>query len=500
VIRNHPSRGEGEDMPIDRYQELSDLPFDGGYPTADSAAALDDELFFQRATQVYLWALPAVSMWAMKRGHEPITGTGHNVMAVYEKRLKPHTIITTPNSDLIYGLTFADLSVSGPLVIEAPPRLQGVMDDFWHRPLAGPNIDGHQYLGDIGIPGPDRGQGGSYLIVPEGHDQDVDTDGHFVFTSPTNGVFIFLRGFFTSIDDYSPGVASVEGITIRPLNGEAEPMRFEHVSDVPGNALFTHDFSYFEALDELIQAERVDAIDPYMHGMLAALGIAKGSSFAPTDRQRALLDRAAQTGWKMAKNVAAHYEFEDKARWWDDRRWVCHVKTELDDFMHTLLDEQWRNRATGHADVNAKLHMFINHYSISTGMMSSVVGMGAKYGDAYRDSDGDLLRGESTYRIDLPPDPPANLFWSVTVYDAETAAGVDAEGQEYPSLNGMNDLDINDDGSITLFVGPEPPDGEKNWLKTVPGRGWFGLYRFYGPTQRFFDNEYRPGDFVKVER
>jgi hypothetical protein len=484
---------------VDRYSELAALPVEGGYPSPEAARALEDELFFQRATQVYLWALPAMNMWAMKKGHESTSGVGYNVIAVYEKRLKPNTLITTPNSDLIYGLCFADLSVTGPLVVDAPPKLQGLMDDFWHRPLTGPNIDGHQFLGDLGIPGPDRGEGGRYLIVPEGHEPDVDPGESFVFTSPTNGVFIFLRGFFTSIDDYSPGVAAVERITIKPLDGDAESMRFEHVSDVAADALFAHDASYFDALDEFIQSEQVDAIDPYMHGMLAALGIAKGLAFEPTDRQRELLERAAMSGWKMAKNTAASYEFEDRALWWADRRWVAHAKTDLDDFMHTVLDEEWRDRRTGHTDVNAKLHMFVNHYSISTGMMTSIVGMGAKYGNAYHDADGDYLRGEHTYQLDLPPDPPANLFWSVTVYDAETAAGVDADGQDYPSLNGMNDLDMNDDGSITLFVGPEPPTGAKNWLKTVPGRGWFSLFRFYGPKQEFFDQAYRPGNFVRVQ-
>jgi hypothetical protein len=486
-------------MSTERHRELADLRLDGGYPSPDTARTLDEELFFQRATQVYLWALPAMNMWAMKCGQDAVCGTGYNVMAVYEKRLKPNTRITTPNSDLIYGLAFADLSVTGPLVIDVPPKLQGLMDDFWHRPLTGPNIDGHQYLGDLGIPGPDRGQGGRYLIVPEGR-QGVDAGDAFVFTSPTNGVFLFLRGFFTSVDDLSPGVASVESIAVRPLEGDAEPMRFAHVSDVPADSLFPRDGAYFDALDAFVQSETVDTVDPYMHGVLAALGIAKGKAFAPTDRQRELLDLAARTGWKIAKSVAARYEFEDRARWWEDRRWVSHVKTEPDDFMHTVLDEQWRVRATGHTDVDAKLHMFVNHYSISTGMMSSVVGMGAKYGNAYRDRDGEHLWGEHTYRIVLPPDPPANLFWSITIYDADTAAGVDADGQEYPSLNAMNDVDIDADGSITLYVGPEPPAGAKNWLKSVPGRGWFSLFRFYGPTQRFFDRAYRPGDFEKVER
>lgn len=483
---------------LDRFRALAGAAFEGGYPTDETAAIFDDELFFQRAVQSYLWALPAVNMFAMSKGLGDVAGYGYNVMSVYEKRLKPNTIITTPNSDVIYCLGFADLSKTGPLVLEAPPRIQGLLDDFWHRPLTGPNIDGVQYLGDIGLPGPDKGRGAKYLIVPEGHDLDIDIDDYFVYTSKTNNVFIFQRGFFTSVDDLSPGIAAVEGLVIHPLDGPSEPMRFRHVSDAPANALFPRDFGFFEQLHELIQGERVDAVDPYMHGMLAVLGIAKGRDFSPTDRQRELLDLAAQTAWKMAKSIAAHYDHEANALWWEDRHWVAHAKTELDDFMHTLLDEQWRDRSTGHTDVNAKAHMFINAYSISSGMMSSIVGMGAKYGAAYKDSEGRYLRGENTYRIDLPPNPPANILWSVTVYDADTAAGVDAAQQIYPSLNSMNDLLYNDDGSITFHIGPQPPEDAQNWLRTVPGRGWFSLIRWYGPTQEFFDHKYKPGDFVKV--
>ena len=136
----------------------------GGYPTAESSEKLNDDLYFQRATQVYLWALPAVNMYAMKEGLGKISGEGYNVISVFEKRLKPKTVITTPNSDVIYALGFADLSKSGPLVLEVPPNLQGILDDYWHRPLAGPaKPDGTTYLGDIGLPGPDKGKGGKWI-------------------------------------------------------------------------------------------------------------------------------------------------------------------------------------------------------------------------------------------------------------------------------------------------------------------------------------------------
>lgn len=484
----------------DRYREIAGVSLEGGYPSADAAQALMDEMYFQRATQLFLWALPAMNMLAMKKSLGAAFGEGYNVMTVFEKRLKPNTVITTPNSDVIYGLAFADLSVTGPLVIEAPPRLQALLDDFWHRPLDGPPIDDQRhYLGDIGIPGPDRGEGGRYLIAPVDHDLSEVGDDYYVFTSRTNGVFVFIRGFFRSVDDLSPGVASVEGVTIRPLHGPAEPMQFRHASDVPANALFPHDATFFDMLAEFIAAERIDDVDPYMHGMLAAVGIAKDRPFTPSARERELLELAATTGWKAAKTFAADFDRGEKALWWSDRHWVAHVRTELDDFTRTLLDEQWRDRTTGHTDVDAKAHMFVNHYSISTAMMSSTVGFGAKYAGAYKDSDGERLWGGHTYRIDLPANPPAQLFWSVTVYDAETASGVDAPGQTYPSLNSMNDLAYHDDGSTTFYVGPERPDGAENWIATVPGRGWFGIIRWYGPTQDFFDREYKPGDFVRLD-
>ncbi|MGW6036667.1 DUF1214 domain-containing protein [Gordonia terrae] len=485
-------------MTNDHHRMLADIEMPGGYPTPATRRTLEDELFFQRAVQVYLWALPAANMFAMKKSLGELSGFGHNVMSVTEKRLKPNTLITTPNSDVIYGLTFADLAETGPLVIDAPPRLQALMDDFWHRPLTGPTIDGVTYLGDVGIPGPDKGAGGKYLVIPEGYDGEIDEDEYYVFTCRTNGVFIFVRGFFSSVDDLSPGVAAVEAIGIHPLGEPEAPITFNPISDVPANALFPADGTYFALLNEFIQSERIDRDDAYMHGMLAALGIRRGHAFSPTERERELLELAGRTGWKMAKNIAANYADDDKARWWEDRQWVAHVKTETDDFMHTLLDEEWRWRTTGHTDVNAKAHMFINHYSISTGMMSAIVGMGAKYGDAYKDSDGEHLRGESTYRIDMPADPPAGLFWSVTIYDAETAAGVDAPGQTYSSLNSMDGLEQNEDGSTSIVVGPERPEGAANWLRTVPGRGFFSLFRFYGPTQKFFDRNYKTGDFVKI--
>lgn len=480
------------------YEALAGLTFEKDYPTAETTLRLDEELYFQRAVQTYLWALPAVNMYAMKEGLGQINGEGYNVMSVFEQRLKPNTLITTPNSDVIYGLAFADISQTGPLVIEAPADLQGLLDDFWHRPLVGPTINGRQFLADIGIPGPDKGKGGKYLIVPENYKGKIDPNEYFIYKTSTNGIFIFLRGFFKDINNLQPGVDAIEGIKVYPLNGEKKKMKFVHSSNTKANALFAHDFTYFEMLNRFIQSETIDQEDKYMHGVLATLGIEKGKTFEPTAREKELLDLAAKTAWKMAKNISANFDREYKALWWKDRHWVAHGKTELNDFMHVLLNEEFAWRNTNHIDVNAKAHMFINHYSISSGMISSIVGLGAKYAGSYKDSEGNYLTGENTYKITIPANVPAKLFWSLTAYDFNTAAGLPA-GQTYPSLNSLNDLDYNEDGSVTFYFAPEQPAGQKNWIKTIPNKGWFSLIRLYGPDQAFFDREFKPGDFERVK-
>ena len=139
-----------------RWDELSKLPFKESYPTPEASARLYDEMQFQRAVQVYLWALPAMNMVAMRDGQAATFGGGSNVLAVFKDRPNAKTIILTANPDVIYGLAFVDLK-DGAVVFEAAPQMQGLLDDFWQRPLT-----------DVGLAGPDQGKGGKYLLLSRG--------------------------------------------------------------------------------------------------------------------------------------------------------------------------------------------------------------------------------------------------------------------------------------------------------------------------------------------
>ena len=149
-----------------RYDGLADFPFTNGYLSSDAVGTLKDELVFQRAVQTYLSALPVLNMYGMKEGSEKTFGKGYNVLPIFKDRLNAKTLITTPNSDVIYALGYLDLKEDGPMVIEVPPGLQGILDDFWQRPICSEGeIEGRIWCGDVGLPGPDRGKGGKYLVL-----------------------------------------------------------------------------------------------------------------------------------------------------------------------------------------------------------------------------------------------------------------------------------------------------------------------------------------------
>ena len=92
-------------------------------PTAETSKLLKDELLFQRATQAYLWAMPLINTMGMKTGSEKVFGAGYNVLPIWKDRLNARTLVTTPNSDVLYAMSYVDLGTDGPLVLDAPPML-----------------------------------------------------------------------------------------------------------------------------------------------------------------------------------------------------------------------------------------------------------------------------------------------------------------------------------------------------------------------------------------
>jgi hypothetical protein len=480
-----------------RFDSLANLPFEKNRPTAATAQRLKDELTFQRATQTYLWAIPLINTLGMKVGAEEAFGTGYNVMAVWEKRLDAKTHITTPNSDLIYGITFADLGKTGPLVIEAPPNLQGILLDFWQRPIP---ADGGQFFGDLGLPGPDGGKGGKFLVLPPGYDKQPP-DGCYVYRSGTNSLFIFLRSFYRDPKDTKPAVDLMKQTKIYPLGQEAsaKPMEFHNASGKSLNMLPRPDRSAFVQLKDLLDVEGTHLAGPDWLGMLAGLGIRAGKPFNPDAETKALLDAAAKTAYKTSRVIGLEQGVHGASfRVFADRTWLNPINNMRGRWSHAGIDLSFLVTDGGYRDIDARAWFFTDYYSISPGMVSMTPGKGAFYMIAFEDADGAALEGDSSYKLNLPANIPAQLFWSVTLYEAENASGLD-NGRPFPSLGKLDKPEQNADGSTDLYIGPKAPAGKVgNWLATAPGRGFFAILRLYVPEQAAIDFSWKPGDIERA--
>ncbi len=483
-----------------RYDSLADSPTIENRPTPETAKLLREELLFQRATQIYLWALPLINTMGMKTGSEKAFGAGYNVLPVWKKRLDAKTLVTTPNSDVIYAMSYLDLAADGPMVFEAPPNLQGILLDFWQRPIPGPRVEGRQSFGDVGLFGPDGGKGGKFLILPPGYKGTVP-QGYFVFRSATNNVFVFLRSFYQDPKNLTPAVALMEKAKIYPLNNtaKAKPMQYPDASGIAVNMLPVSDASAFDQLKQLVDSEGQNLADRDWLGMLAALGIVKGQPFSPDTNTRAILERAAKAAYKMSRVVGFEEAVGGRSfRVYPDRRWLNPIADGTPANPGGPFDLAW-NRTTGpYLDLDARIWFFTDYYSISPGMISQTPGKGAKYMIAFTDSAGVPLSGGANYQLKLPPKIPAANFWSVTLYEAENASGL-ANGQPFPSLGSRDKPVQNADGSTDLYLGPKAPDGKaSNWLATVPGKGYFAILRLYSPTQPAIDKSWKPDDIEKA--
>jgi hypothetical protein len=490
-----PALGAAPDM-LAHFDQMANLPFAHNRPTAETAQTLKDAMLFQRATQTYLWALPLINTLGMKVGSEKQFGAGYNVLPIWKKRLDAKTQVTTPNSDVIYAMSYVDVGRDGPLVFEAPPMLQGILLDFWQHPIP---VDGGKFFGDVGLPGPDGGKGGKFLILPPGYKGSVPS-GYYVYRSATNNVFIFLRAFYQDPKNLDPPVTLIQQAKIYPLNGKdaAKAMTFPDASGVASNMLPISDGSVFDELKKLVDSETTGLADPDWTGMLGAIGIRKGVSFSPDEKTRKILNDAAKTGYEMSRVIG----FQDAVNGrsyivYPDRHWLNPLADGTPDKPFGPLDAGFKNVAANMLELDARIWFSTNYYSISPGMVSQIPGKGAKYMIAFTDSQGTPLVGDGNYRITLPPNIPAGNFWSVTLYEAENASGL-ANGRPFPSLGSRDKPAQNADGSTDLYLGPATPQGkDANWLATVPGRGYFVILRLYGPTEAAIDKSWKPGDIEK---
>jgi hypothetical protein len=456
-------------------RQLGQLELVNGYPTASTAQKLYNELDLQRATQAYLWGLPAVGFKALYDAQAKTMGVRNGDVLLY-RTLKDKSGMLTPNITTLYAFSFWDLASQGPLVVEVPAGLTaGGVLDIWQQPIT-----------DMGQTGPDKGDGGNYLILPPGS-SEVVAPGFRIFRSPSNQVWFGTRGLSP---DKAVAEATVRQHRLYGWNQRAHPpvSRYEEVGGRPWQSAQPADLSYWRLLSELYANEPVAPRDRMMFGLLAPLGISPGQPFKPDARQARILNEAAQLGDLMARTIA-YDKRTPGATVYPGKHWEYAVLFELDQ----EASDQRR------VQVDERSSWFYEAIGMSVGMQGRVLGFGQVYLEASKDSRGHWLDGGRSYRMRVPAGAPVKQFWSITLYD-NLSRGPLLSGQGAADLSSRKpDLIANADGSVDVVFAPVKPAVATNWIQTIPGKGWFAYFRFYGPTEPYFTKSWQLNDIEPIK-
>jgi hypothetical protein len=454
---------------------LGDFEFANSYPVGDAAQRLKNTLVFNRAVEAYLVQMPSVSDYCVWTGVASAGSGMPNQVVIWETLMDSVTLLLTGNTETVYALAAIDLMRDGPVVVEVPPTMLGTLGDLTQHTIV-----------DIGVTGVDRGNGGKFLALPPDYDGEVP-DGYFIARSPSYGVVLGLRGFQV---DGKPdeAVALMKQIRIYPLTASDNPPEtmFVNGSGQEIVTVFDDTAKYFDDLAALIEREPSDLIADHERFQLAAIGIEKGKPFEPDAARRKVLDDAARFASAVAR--ANSFASDDEARLvYPDRRW---------EWAFIGGSATWDSQ--GYVNTDRRAGFAYIAIGMSPAMVDKHVGAGSQYLWTPRDASGAFLDGGSTYRLHIPANIPAKNFWSVAAYDADSRSLLRSD-QRFPSVSTYTNAHLNADGSIDVHFGPHTPtDTESNWIQTVTGKGWFTLFRFYGPLEPFFDQTWKPGDIELV--
>ena len=385
-----------------------------------------------------------------------------------------------------------------------------------------------RWVTDFGLPGADRGQGGSYLLVGPGYDGPLPEGGHYVRHSRTNHVVMLGRAFIDQnpgndpaptadrikdqlkVYPYTPGgVGSSIGAYMTgqgPLGAAGEPAspRFVEGTGLPMQTVPPNDFGHYELLDALVQLEPAEALDVELAGQFAAIGIVKDEKFAPDDRMRRdprPSGRGRQRRLPHPGHGCPPHRRLPLLRRRAPGGTCCSWAGSSSPTRRRRSPPTGSSRSqTGaRASCTPAPSFFYTATGITPAMCMRLTGVGSQYLIANVDANGDQVDGAKTYRVRLPKDIPAARFWSFTVYDNQTRSMLQTD-QRYPRAGSQSypspAAEPESDGSTVVYFSPTQPDGVAtgNWIQTDPDRSWFVVLRLYSPLQSFFDKTWRAGE------
>lgn len=392
-----------------------------------------------------------------------------NSFNIYPELATPDTAIDfTPNNDTVYGLAWLDLR-HGPVLMTIPATPYR----YWVVQATDWALNTLDYVGSrVGS------KPGTYAYVPHGWTGTLPA-GVTRIESSTTGVFLQARVVIKpeSKTDLNRVVAMLNTFSLKPLNPNATYLMVDRDAPLVRTQMdnpIWQSLDFYPLLNRAWAFGGVREQDREVVQLASALGIGPGMTFDPSKlsaAQRRGLERAAKTGFERTWQYALSYG-ERKNGW--------RVSTSLGYYGNDRL-------------LASTIGM--RGYGANTAVE-------AAYFPAYVDDSGQPFNGEHSYQIRFPAGqmPPANAFWSVTMYSLPNNRLIANPIKRYAISERTPGIKFESDGSMILHIQHDRPkvSGANNWLPSPKGRFWV-ILRMYGPKSQVLRGEYAPPPVERLE-
>jgi hypothetical protein len=381
-------------------------------------------------------------------------------------------VVVRPNFDTLYSSGWLDLTKE-PMVVSAPDTGGRYyllpMLDMWTDVFASP---GWRTTGT---------EAGNFLVTPPGWSGTVP-DGFSQIKAPTPYVWIIGRTKTDGPADYDAVHKIQAGYKITPLSQWGKEPVPPEVKIDPSIDMKTPPKKqvdimpagqFFACAAELLKLHPPHITDEPIIARLKRVGFEVGKDFD--------LDKADPA---IQKGLASAPEDAQKLMAWK---------------VPTMA------RIANYWSMNTDTMGVYGNYYLKRAIVTQL-GLGANlpedaiYPLNLADADGKPLDGASNYTIhfDKGQTPPAEAFWSITLYDLEGFQVANALNRF--AVSSWMPFNTNPDGSLDLYFQNESPgaDKEANWLPAPEGPYNLTM-RIYAPKSEALTGKWNPPPVMKAQ-